>query len=81
MVCAGICNDGRTQLKIVQGTLKYRDNILDPIVLPYLQQRNFQHDNARCHVARVCQDFLNQNHIRVLTWPALSPNLSPIEHL
>ena len=37
--------------------------------------------NARCHVARVCQDFLNQNHIRVLPWPALSPNLSPIEHL
>jgi transposase len=25
--------------------------------------------------------FLNQNHIRVLLWPALSPDLSPIEHL
>ena len=88
MIWAGICHDGRTQLKIVQGTLnavKYRDDILDPIVLPFLQQRNFdhvfQHDNARCHVARVCQDFLNQNHIRVLPWPALSPDLSPIEHL
>jgi hypothetical protein len=32
-------------------------------------------------VARVCQDFLNQNHIRVLPSPALSPDLSPIEHL
>jgi hypothetical protein len=32
-------------------------------------------------VARVCQDFLNQNHIRILPWPALSPDLSPIEHL
>ena len=32
-------------------------------------------------MARVCQDFLNQNHIRVLPWPALSPDLSPIEHL
>jgi hypothetical protein len=84
MVWAGICHDGRTQLKIVQGTLnavKYRDDILDPIVLPFLKQRNFdhvfQHDNARYHVARVCQDFLNQNHIRVLPWAALSP----IEHL
>ena len=41
MVWAGICHDGRTQLKIVQGTfyvVKYRDAILDPIVLPYLQQ-------------------------------------------
>ena len=45
MVWAGICHDGRTQLKIVQGTLiavKYRDDILDPIaLLPFLQQRNF----------------------------------------
>jgi hypothetical protein len=29
-------------------------------------------------VARVCQDFLSQNHIRVLP---LSLGLSPIEHL
>jgi len=85
MVWAGICHDGRTQLKIVQGTLnavKYRYDILDPIVLPFLQHDNFdhvfQHDNVRCHVARVCQDFLNQNHIRVLPWPALLPDLSPI---
>ena len=88
MVWAGICHDGRTQLKIVQGTLnavKYRDDILDPIVQPFLEQRNFdhvfQHHNSRCHVARVCQDLLNQNHIRVLPWPALSPDLSLIEHL
>jgi hypothetical protein len=45
-----------TQLKIVQRTLnavKYRDDILDPIVPPFLQQRNFEHvfqyDNVRCH--------------------------------
>ena len=54
MVWAGICHDGHTQLKIVQETLnavKYKDDILDPIVLPFLQQPNFdhvfQHDNAR----------------------------------
>ena len=88
MVWDGICHDGRTQLTICQGTLngiKYRDEILDPIFLPLLQQRNldhvFQDDNASCHVTRVCQDFLNQNHIRVLPWPVLSPDLSPIEHL
>ena len=88
MVWAGIYHDGRTQLKIVQGTLnavKYRDDILDPIVLPFLQHRNFyhvfQHDNARCHVVRVCQDFMNENHIHVLPWPALSADLSTIAHL
>ena len=39
MVWAGICHDGRTQLKIVQGTLntvKYREDILYSIVLSFL---------------------------------------------
>jgi hypothetical protein len=86
MVWAGIFHDGRTQLKIVQGILNvvnHMDDNLDLIVPPFLQQGNFvhvfQHDNARCHVARICQDFLN----RVLPWPALPPDMSPIaiEHL
>jgi hypothetical protein len=88
MAWAGICDDCRTQLKVVHETLnavKYRDDILDPIVLPFLQQRNFDHvfhhDNARCNVVRVCQDFLNQTHIRVLPSSASSPDLSLIEHL
>jgi hypothetical protein len=67
MVWDLICHDGR---KIVQGTLnavKYKYDSLDHIVIPFLQQRNFdhvfQHDNLRYHVAHDCQDFLNQNHI------------------
>ena len=75
---AGIGHDGRTQLKFFQETLnviKSKDDILGPIVLPFPQQRNFdhvfQHENARCHVARVCQYCLNQNHIRVFPWSAL----------
>ena len=43
MVWAGICHDDRTQIKIVQETLtvvKYRDDILDHIVLPFLQPSN-----------------------------------------
>ena len=41
MVWAGICHDGRTQLKSVQGTLnavKYRNDGLDHIILPFPQQ-------------------------------------------
>ena len=33
---AGICHDGRTQETL--NAVKYRDDILDPIVLPYLRQ-------------------------------------------
>ena len=40
----------------------------------------FQHDNARAHSAVLTQNFLQANGIYVLDWPALSPDLAPIEH-
>jgi transposase len=53
--------------------------------MPFLRRYRFSHvfqqDNVRRHVARVSMDFLNDNHIRTLPWPALSPVLNPIEHL
>jgi len=55
MVWTGICHDGRTQLKIVQGTLnavKYEENIHDTNF-----DHVFQHDNTRCHVACVFKTF------------------------
>jgi hypothetical protein len=52
---AVICHDGRTQLKIVQRTLnavKCIDDMLDPIVLRFLQQRNSDHVFQQCKMAR-----------------------------
>ena len=40
----------------------------------------FQQDNARHHTAHVLR-YLDEQHVRVLPWPAFSPDLSPIEHL
>lgn len=88
MVWAGITHCGRTELKIIEGNLtgiRYRDEILSPIVQPFIarygNRHTFQQDNARCHVARICREFLERSNIDVLPWPALSPDLSPIEHL
>ena len=88
MVWGGISHTGCTDLKVVAGNLnavRYRDEILQPVVLPFLRRHQFNHvfqqDNARCHVAQVSMDFLNFHHIRVLPWPAMSPDLNPIEHL
>ena len=39
------------------------------------------HDNARPHVARICRQFLNRNNINILPWPAVSPDMNPIEHI
>jgi transposase len=41
----------------------------------------FQQDNARPHVARVGRDYLTQQNVDLLPWPAVSPDLSPIEHV
>ncbi|GFT02578.1 DDE_3 domain-containing protein [Trichonephila clavipes] len=36
-------------------------------------------DNARLHTAIVAQDFLR--HFQILSWPARSSDLSPVEHV
>ena len=82
----GICHGHKTPLIFIDGNLtaiRYRDNVLTPIVLPFVRRYNvtFQQDNARPHVARICMDFLATNHVNVLPWPAYSPDLSPIEHI
>ena len=39
------------------------------------------HDNARPHVARIYRQFLNRNNVKVLPWPAVSPDMNLIEHI
>jgi hypothetical protein len=41
----------------------------------------FQHDNASIHRARATKDFLADLSIPTIDWPALSPDLNPIENL
>ena len=86
MVWGGIAHGIKSQLIIVAGNMtavRYRDEILRPVAVPLVQQRNLnlQQDSARPHVARVCQDFLANNNIAPLAWPPYSPDLTPIEHM
>uniref|UniRef100_A0A9J8BUB0 Tc1-like transposase DDE domain-containing protein n=1 Tax=Cyprinus carpio carpio TaxID=630221 RepID=A0A9J8BUB0_CYPCA len=41
----------------------------------------FQHDNARPHTASITTSWLRRRRIRILKWPACSPDLSPIENI
>ena len=56
-------------------------------VVPFMQN-NFPHgegtlqqNGARPHTARVTQQCPAQHNINVLEWAAISPDMSPIEHL
>ena len=61
------------------------DLILRPGLLPFMAANHdvttFQQDNARPHSARLTQNFLQDNNVNVMPWPAYSPDLSIIEHL
>ncbi|GFV15147.1 transposable element Tcb1 transposase [Trichonephila clavipes] len=60
----------------------YLHGILQPHVLPLMQWLPgviFQQDKARLHTARVSEDCLCT--VTTLPWPALSPDLYPIEHI
>ena len=86
MVWGGIMGKRKTNLIVEQGNLNaqaYINQILQPEAVPFLQRHGpaiLMPDNARPHVAKICQQFLNRNTVNVLPWPAVSPDMNPIEH-
>ena len=46
-------------------------------LFPYI----FQQDNASIHKAKDTMDFFKEKNIRLLHWPAKSPDLNPIENI
>ena len=87
MVWAGVTADRRTDLVVVPEILTgqcYINEILRPHVVHFLRPMGnniiFQDDNARPHRARIVDGFLQANNMRRLEWPAMSPDLSCIEH-
>ncbi|KAI4901491.1 hypothetical protein NFI96_012289 [Prochilodus magdalenae] len=89
MVWGGISLEGRTALHVfARGSLtaiRYRDEILRPLVRPCAGVVGpgflLMQDNARPHVAGVCQQVLQDEGIEAMDWPARSPDLNPIEHI
>ena len=65
--------------------LKYRNEILNPIVRPFLgaigDNAYLVQDNARPHTAYVIQDYLEQESIKTIKLPVRSLDLNCIEHV
>jgi hypothetical protein len=58
---------------------RYRDEILQPVAIPYLQSLGpnsiLQDDNARPHRAGFIRDYLQNVGVERMEWPASSPDL------
>ncbi|GFY00712.1 phospholipase D1 [Trichonephila clavipes] len=85
MVWSTIAYNARSPLVMIRSTMtaqRYVHDILQPHVLSlmhWLPGAIIQQDNARPHTAMVSQDCLHT--VTTLSWPAQSPDLSPIEHI
>ena len=56
--------------------------VLEEGLLPVIEEGDlYQQDNARIHTARKTMEWLEENGIDTIDWPAYSPDLNPIEHI
>ncbi len=89
MVWGCICAYGMGSLHVLEGTMNAEKyiKVLEQHMLPsrwrLFQGRPcvFQQDNAKPHTAAITTAWLRSRRVRVLNWPACSPDLSPIENI
>ena len=88
MVWGEIQNRGRSELVVVDGAINrhWYIQILRNQMLPWATGvfgRNFVYvqDDAPPHTARDTASFLDQQDVKVMDWPARSPDMNPIEQL
>jgi transposase len=90
MVWGCVSYDCKLDLITVRGNLNgqiFRQTILETSVVPHFDNHPlntrpvFMDDNARSQIARVVTDYLCDEWITTLPWPARSPDLNQIEHI
>ncbi|GFV66875.1 transposable element Tcb2 transposase [Trichonephila clavipes] len=89
LVYGGISIDGCTYLYIIRGgsltAKRYRDEILRPIVVPYAAAIGddfiLLDDKCKPHRANLVENYLFEEGIVRMEWPASSPVMNPTEHV
>ncbi len=80
MVWGCISAYGMGSLHVLEGNAERYIKVLEQNMLPS-RRRVFQQDNAKPHTAAITTAWLRSRRVRVLNWPACSPDLSPIENI
>ena len=57
------------------------EHLIDSLNMMGLNDFIFQQDNAPIHTSKLLQNFFKENNIKLLHWPANSPDLNPIENI
>ncbi len=81
MVWGCISAYGMGSLHVLEGTMNAKRyiKVLEQHMLPS-RWRLFQQDNVKPHTAAITTAWLRSRRVRVLSWPACSPDLSSIEN-
>jgi transposase len=89
MVWECISHDCKLDLVTIQCNLtcdQYIRDVLHPVVVPHfdnhkLAKRPVYMDDARPHRSRAVTAYLQSEAVTSVPWPAMSPDLNPIEHI
>jgi hypothetical protein len=85
-----ISHDCKLDLVTIQGNLtgdKYIRDVLQPVVVPHLYNHPlaarpvYMDDNTRPHCSRAVTAYLQSEAVTSVPWPAMSPDLNPVEHI